>query len=321
MSKFESKLVKALKFVSLNGAKNCKFEDKSVASLCNDVYLSHYVDEDIDISVDIAYLLKAIDIFGSSFSITQFVENLQIGDSEFKISCENKNSGIDWFPYGDIQRCDETESIIKGIKLLSSLIPKKKDEKIYVNGILFTDYQTMIATNRRCMLEFWHGENFPTGLLLLPAVSVIKRIKAHITSIKTTNDIVSSLAVFANDDFFLQAKIHPVTIPKRYLDVFSDVERKPFTFEQKQAINKILPFSGESIIVSLSNVSSISDSGHVQFDCEFEFEGEFYAQEMTYLNNAEYANVDSNGNLMFFNDELRGCISKFHSEDAYDSND
>jgi hypothetical protein len=118
MSKFESKLVKALKFVSLNGAKNCKFEDKSVASLCNDVYLSHYVDEDIAISVDIAYLLKAIDMFGSSFSITQFVKNLQIGDSEFKISCENKNSGIDWFLYGDIRRCDEcdeTESIIKGI--------------------------------------------------------------------------------------------------------------------------------------------------------------------------------------------------------------
>jgi hypothetical protein len=307
MSKFQSLLLKAVKFVSLSGAKQCCFKNGFVSSYFDGVYLEHPIEENLDVSVNINYFCKAIEAMGSSVAFTEIINNLHIHNDQLKVTCAGDDCNYEFDHSKELTICTP-EPIIEAIKILADLPSKKKNRNQQVNYISMFRY-SMLATDSFCVVETWHGLDLPQGMISPQVAKILRKMKQPCESINVSNESLT----FRFAQGLMQSQILPLPNKKIHIsDYFEETyECCPLLDTHKDAIRQILPFAGDCISITTEEISSCNENGKVSFPCEFPFAGDFINRGFYLLLSANEFSIQ-NCNLVFFGDTLRGCISEYN---------
>ena len=303
MVKQLSKLQKALSFVALSGAKECHFCDGMLYSIHENVIMEHRVDEQLNLSVGIKSFQAALKGVGENHALIEAEGSLQIKSDSLRFDLATSPT----IPIPEIQidmMIPGHAEILLALQAVS-LLPKKTEDprtlQIYSTGDSF------VASNRRAILEAWHGMGIPIGCLPAHALKALNKIKEVCTGIGWNNQYL----VFKFED----SRLIIPCIFGEWIDYEPFFDLEPIhkaDHEIKNALNEILPFCYN--VVTFKN-DEISFFDVVRF-LEWEYIGEcdYYAEEMRYfIYYGECFNYD-NRKFLFYGDGIRGVISSVESE-------
>lgn len=170
----QSTLAKALDFIKvaqvdkandLKTKSHCRLAAGYAVAFDGVLALGHPIDEDLNLCPHTYRLTDALKRCKQTLSITQLEgDKLVIKSGGFRavIPCLNPAA----LPYAvpDVQAGVIDESIKEGFAMLNPIISGAGQTT--VEASLLLQNNSMVATDRQVMLEFWHGINLPDGLAI-----------------------------------------------------------------------------------------------------------------------------------------------------------
>ena len=313
VNKFQSSLYKALKYISLNGAKLCYFDGNKIYSSHNDVILCHEIEQDLTGCFNIEILMKALDKFGESVTWIELKEILQLKNNNLQINIQNDESYSIHMPMVERMNWKDAESFIESIQMLHK-VPTKSGESLLTS--FHCSGNTLWVTNRRCILESWHGLNLPKFSFSRECGQTIFKIKPRISEIC----VIDKHVIFKfNDICYLSSSL--IKVDEFDHQQFFETENElSVNDELKNGLNEVLYCHGETIEFSSNRLSSGPSNYNIDLSITTI---SFYSEEMKYFcKYGDYFTIDEE-RFIFANEEntFRGVVSKFYDGKEEDEND
>lgn len=170
----QSTLAKALDFIKvaqvdkaeeLQTKSHCRLASGYAVAFDGVLALGHPIDEDLNLCPQTHRLIDALKRCRQTLSITQLDgDNLVIKSGGFRAVIPCLNPAVVPYVAPDPQVGTIDETIKEGFALLNPII--SGTGATTVEASLLLQNNSMVATDRHVMLEFWHGINLPNGLAI-----------------------------------------------------------------------------------------------------------------------------------------------------------
>lgn len=274
------------------------------------------IEEDIAACPHVGLLRSALDRCGTEYVITQLsTEKLLVRSGEFHayIPCLEA-AALAWCQ-PDAALAPLDDRFREALEKVAGLAVTKADSVLECSIQL--NAGSVIATNRRVILEAWHGIDFPDGLLM-PKVAFAKlnKVKKRLQSFGFSP---TSLTLYFEDGSWLFTKLFQDKWPanvKEHLSI--DNQSHPIDESFFAAVKKVLPFSSSGAIWVEGNMVSshppfVKEEGSglsLPFD-GLQFEPRTYVgSDLLFVSHYATkwdANARNDG-TSFFGNNLRGII-------------
>lgn len=323
----QSTLAKALDFIKvaqvdkandLQTKSHCRLAAGYAVAFDGVLALGHPIDEDLNLCPHTYRLVDALKRCKQTLSITQLDgDKLVIKSGGFRavIPCLNPAA----LPYAvpDVQAGEIDESIKEGFALLNPIVSGAGQTT--VEASLLLQNNSMVATDRQVMLEFWHGINLPDGLAIpKQAVTAVCKI-----GLKPVGIGVSDRTVTFHYDggAWLRTQLYGEEWPDigRILNAGDPSKAVPVPPALFDAVDAVASFSNDlisngAIFTFDGKIGSHNDEAH---GATYELEGVtpglcFGAKHLGALKGVATSidMVGTNGITYFYGERTRGAVAQ-----------
>lgn len=314
VNKYQSPLLKALKFISCNGAKTCQFHNGIIYSEKNGIVLSYAIDEFIDGTFYIEDLKKTLDNLGPNIAFTQLDKFLQANNDELKITLNNINIYDilvnDFFTENSLDGSDFVQDL-----LILQPIPCNKGNNI-LTSVNFNN-SLISTTNKKIILQVLTDFNFGEDInfnINKEVLNTLKRIKPKQTFVKTSNTKLQF--IFDEKSKMCFEILQPEDFDyNSFFEIESLFENN---LEFNSAISQLSPFLKEKLILENNEIyCEMAKYTCSNFNVDSIYK--FYAEEMKQIlicDDFEFA--FDNTKFIFRNEKIRGVVSCYFEENEND---
>lgn len=285
------------------------------------------IEEDLCACPHVGLLLAAIARCGEQYSITQLSTQkllIRSGDFHAYIPCIDPST-LSWTA-PDALAAPLDDRFMEALTKVADLAVAKSESVLECSIQL--NNCSVIATNRRVIMEAWHGLSFPDGLLI-PKVAFTKlnKIKKHM---KGFGFSANSVTFYFDDGTWLLSRLFQDKWPPAVQSHLQhDIAAYPIEESFFVAARKVFPFSSTSRIYVEGNLVS-SHPFHVKEEgsgLALAFEGarfeprSYFGDDLIFVSEFALkwdANARPDG-TMFFGDNLRGLIHHDHFRNTGDA--
>lgn len=316
-----SKLIEALKFTSTilkkEGDINETFvnlNNKWAFAFNGILAIGHPIEEDIKACPHNYKLLEALSKCGQNISITQMDENrLSIKSDKMKaiVPCIDYDSFFVMSP--DTPQAEVSDKFIQAANLVS--IVSKDDTNEVVTSSILLNGQSVIGTDSKLIIEYWHGLNMPVGISVPKAlISTIVKIGKSVSKVGCSP---SSITFWFEDGSWIKSQLFADPWPNisRILDVNTNPVAIPKGLQD--GINSVEAFSDDGFARFINNHIKTHDSEGI--GAEYELEG----VPNGVIVNIKYMNIilkfvnkidwfSPSGNILFYGENIRGAMAGIH---------
>lgn len=264
----KSKLLQALQFLSVcqadKGANDaqmfCSIQQKGAVAFDGVIAAGIAIDEDLDACPHTQEMILALSRCGESFQIVQLSpETLKISSGSFQafVPCCQRERLTAVNPEAGI--IPVSAGLSAAIQIVAPLASEKANILEAVSIQL--NVNSVIATNRKMVMEAWHGSNLPFGSFLLPkaAATALGKIKKEIVSIGIKPNLAAlfpagkdenlhnTLTFWFDDGSWMRTQLHKGKWREdasKLLRLPSKTAR-PIKAEFFETVAKVLPFSDD----------------------------------------------------------------------------
>jgi hypothetical protein len=271
---------------------------------------SHPIQEQLFACPHNTTLINALSKCSANYSITQFDHSkLQIKSDKFKafVPCLDVTLLQNTIPDQPIAEINDTFKI--AIDSVGTLV--NENAQNVVTASILMNGQSVIATDRTVMFEYWHGINLPNNIALP------KAIIAPLT--KTTKKLskfgfsLSSATFYFEDESWIKTQLYA----EKWPDVSSILDKPsnplPIPKELWTAIEAVAPFSADGLLSTRDGClfSGPTDNAGASFECSGLPNGlTFSVKQMTLIKPwATAIDFFSQGVIMAFGNRIRGVIA------------
>lgn len=211
------------------------------------------IDEDFQACPHMGLFSAALDQCGQEYQITQLsAEKLLVRSGGFQayIPCISGDS-LSW-PIPDAPLAPASDALTAAIWKVAPLVSTKA--KTVLEGSIQLNNGSCIATNRRVVIEAWHGIEMPNGLLIPRiAANVLHKAKKKLVSFGLSKE---TLTFHFDDNTWLRTQLYQDR-PMNMTRLFMAVSPRPVVPGLFEAVRKVAPFSDErSVFIHDCYVSS-----------------------------------------------------------------
>lgn len=311
-------LISALKFVSVATKDNphVRTFGKQIVGFSTPIAAGHPIDEELNLSPDLALFQKAVTRAGKTFTISESEGGRMTISGEklrAQIPCLSSDYLSDFQP--DYCIAPLNDEIRTGFGLLAP-IANEGGLKVYEASILLQNL-TMLATDSKIAIEFYHANSLPPNLIVpkLFADAVAKSPYAVVGFGWTEG---RSITIWFENSSWIKTSL--------YVDKWPDLSALFATTNNWQVcpetlfegVKAVMDFSADNVVkFEESFVHALSFSGTL---AEFEvkglsrglsFDGELLKKCEPFAAQIQFSNETER--MFFCNDKARGVIMSFKS--------
>jgi len=271
----------------------------------------HRIEEDISVAPHTQRLIQALERCEGQMAMTQLQSGLSVKAGRFKavVPCHVLNDMPPVFPDPPVAVIDDR--LRAGMAAVAPLV--SDNAQTVITACARLGPQTICATNRHVVIEYWHGIDLPVILVPKTALKAIEGIKKPLTQFGYSGNTAT---FYFSDGSWLKTQLYADKYPDigRVLDKPSD--QWPVTPGLYDALRVLKPFTEDSKCVMFSrNLLHTSRTNNTEGG-SYELEGipEGRAFNLEYLlmlegiaKTIDYAKGDSP--LLFFGENVRGAVS------------
>jgi hypothetical protein len=316
-----SALLSALEFISL--VQNEKGQIHECHSHINNNTISAFngilgagisVREDLNACPHTLRMRDALANCGQELSITQMPNDyLSIPSERFKaiVPCVSKSLLLPIEPDAPCATIDDR--IREGFEQIMHITNDKAERVIEASILLKAD--TMIATNGKVILEYWHGINLPPQLAIPKiAAATICKVKKPLVKLGFS---ASSVTFYFDDNSWVRTQRYVEEWPNtdKVLNVVCYPEDIPIALFP--AVDSVAAFSDDEKIFFRGNKIQSHASENVGasyeidgFDANVQLNYKFIKQSQEHMRKADFK--VRNGAIFFFGNKTRGAIAAIH---------
>jgi len=205
------------------------------------------IDEELIAYPQSALLLSALSKCNETLSITELDNRLSIKSNKFKafIPCINKDLAQEIYPDPPIATVND--NFKRGLEIVGILAAEGAQS--VVTASILMNGQSLIATDRKVIMEYWHSNDLPPNITL-PKAFVAPLVKCK-KPLKAFGYSSSSVTFYFEDDSWIKSQTYAETWP----DV-SDILDRPSNMWSVPA----------GFFEALKAVGSFSDDGQIYFE-------------------------------------------------------
>lgn len=331
-----SKLVKALEYLSLlfkagdDQSMYCNMGVNRAVAFNMVLAAGAPVEVDFTACPHTALFLRAIDECGKEYQVTQLsTEKLLVRSETWQayIPCANPLT-LSW-PIPDAPRAPVDDRLTLALKKTAGVVDAK-GETVVESSFQLQPF-SCLATNRRVILQAWHGIDMPPGLLLpLSAAKILFKVhKAgkHLTMFGFSKETIT---FYFDDDTWLRSQLfqdRPVQIDEKFN---CSTQERAVPQELFAAANKVAPFSATGSVFIKDGFVSSHKPGTVQQGSELKLpiQGEHAPREYFYADLriiaphvTSWDEISRQDATYFSGENLRGLIRHENFERTIDDSD
>lgn len=242
-----SELIAALKFVAVAQhatgqiyQTHCALGGGTVVAFDGTIAAGQRINEDLTACPHTHRLIDALTKCGDSLAITQ-IDNgrLSVKSGNFRafVPCVARDMLLAIQPDPPVAAIDDR--LRTGFEIVGNLAADASEHVVTASILLQAG--SMVATDRRVMIEYWHGIDLPPGIVLpkAGAAAVVKTKKPLVSFGFSEN----SATFYFNDGSWIKSQLYSVAWPNisRILDVSANPLPLPDNFYA--AVDAVSPFS------------------------------------------------------------------------------
>lgn len=241
-----SQLAAALAFVSVtynlktDQAQYCLMENHSVRTFNSIIAAGTRIEEDLYACPHAELMLAAILRCGPEYVITQLSpEKLVVrsGDFQAYIPCFDPLA-LSW-PIPDLPTTPIGDGLLTALKKVAILVSTQADTVL--ECAIQLNAGTCIATDRRVILEAWHGYELPDGMLLPKvAIQALNKVKKPLASFGASP---ITATFYFNDQSWIKTRLYQDRWPNVQDQFRVPVNPRPVPPYLFSAARKVAPFS------------------------------------------------------------------------------
>ena len=309
-SEHSSNLIKALKFIALSGATYCLIRNGWITAVTDTICMGNPIDEDLEAKAHIKNLCQSLIKAQGHTSITQlnltklFVNN---GDFQVYIDCAENVEHV---------KADDIKMELNNnfLTALATVLPvcSAFGEHIAMKTILLYG-QSLYATNRFMLVEYWHGNTFFEKGLAMPKkfCDLVIKSKKEVLGIGYSNN---SVTVIFKDASWIMGRIsNELWMNAEAILSNEAINPIPISEEFQKAARMVPAFSDTGLVWSLNGClqSHQDEAQGASYPVPNLPDGGCYGvKEIDFLiKNAKQISMENPKMLYFFGDSLRGVIS------------
>lgn len=294
---------------------HCRIANGFAVAFDGVVAMGHPVEEvDLSLCPQTHKLGAALSRCKSALSITQMANNsLSIRSGSFRAVIPCLNPAALPFAGPDPRVGDLTPDIQEGFALLNPII--RGAGTTVVESSLLLNNNSMVATDRNIMVEYWHGVNLPDGLVIPKvAVTAVARIKSPPVGIGVGHRTVT---FWYDNGAWLRTQLYGEEWPdiKRVIDRGDKHACNPPPPAMYEAVAATLPHSADGAVhftdkgVASHSVADVGSSYELGgLPSGVAFSGALLLEVEKYANVVDLAGVG--GVSYFFGDRTRGALAQ-----------
>jgi len=318
-------LVKALEFISVAQKKegsiyqtHCYMGGNRVVAFDGILAAGQHIEEDLLACPQTSLLISALSKCSDNLAITQLAnDRLSIKSEKFKaiIPCVSREALHYVVPDAPCAVIDNR--LRSGFEKLAPLVSDSAEHVLTSSFLLQAN--SMLATNRHVMVEFWHGIDLPPNIILPKACAV--------AICKTNKNLVqfgfspNSVTFYFDDNSWIKSQLYSEAWPGtskifKYHPDYAPIPERFF-----ETLDIVKPFSESGNIYFLENaLSSHANAGE---GASYEFEGLpndlVFNQKYLELIKSYATHIDfigENGISYFYGENIRGAISRISPKET-----
>lgn len=191
----------------------------------------------------------------------------------------------------------------------------EKAESVMASSLYSLD-GSILGTNGKIILECWHGNPFPPGLIIpYTAIRALNKIEQHLIGFGYDTNAIT---FFFENGAWLRTQLFQSDYP-RVENLRLQMDKMictPKPDELEKAVNHVLPFSDNNGVWITSNLvkSHGNDNATAQYKCaglpfEVSFNGDYFLKTANLITSMDFT---SNANLiMFQGNRIRGAMTMY----------
>lgn len=259
------KLIEAVRFVALTATPeypNCMLTNKYIVAFNGVLSCGQPIEDNINTCPKMSELIAALEMCGSQFTIDQLDANRLI------IKAEKFTAALDCIlptafnlPALDNNVAAIDDRLKEGFAAIGGLLNDKAETVLASSFIIRKN--SMVATDRSCLIEFWHGIDLPTMIIPKASAMAIVKTPKKLTGFGYTPN--KSATFYFDDGAWMRTQLYDVELPDidKVLNIVgSKQEAIPANFWQ--AVKAVAQFAPEGDIhLSEGTVSSMPTGDEV----------------------------------------------------------
>ena len=239
-----SGLIKALKFMELCGSEHCFIGSNQVTAYTNSVAVGHPIEEDLNAIAHIKFLKNALLKSPLQTKITQLeLSKLQVDTGEFTVYV---NAGAEYAHTSPDEFVGQLPASLGAS--LASCLPLLVGNDSF--GSAYLRNGSLFATNRRVLVEFWHGLHLPELLIPKELIKVFSKTKKQLAGFGFSEN---SVTLYFSDGSWAMARSKKPDWFEPY-DFFNKTPNPvELSIEFAKAVSIIKPFCNEGKLYFIGN--------------------------------------------------------------------
>jgi hypothetical protein len=207
---------------------------------------SHKIEEDLNVCPHFEFLRRALQSCGKSVSITEnSAGNLTVTGEKLRVIVPCLSIDAMNMPIPDEKIAPINDEIKVGMNLLAPLITDNAPTMVQASMLL--QQNTCVATDRGILIEFWHGNDLPPGLVLPKvAINAISKVKAKLVGFGF--NVGRSATFYFDDDSWIKTQLFNDPWPEYAHIVNVNVNKTDIPAEFFTAVEAVAPFSDDGDI-------------------------------------------------------------------------
>jgi hypothetical protein len=181
-------------------------------------------------------LVLALARCGSEYQIVQADNSLFLRSADFSAYIPLCDPSALAVPVPDAAIAPLNEEFKTALAVCGSLV--KDGASTLLQSCIQLDTGSAISTNGSVILQYWHGNDFPSGLLIpIQFAAALKRIKKPLHSFGFSKE---TLTVWFDDRSWLRTRLFQNKIPSMISKLVDDIKSTPFPkgfFEQADIVS------------------------------------------------------------------------------------
>lgn len=272
------------------------------------------IQEDIYACPHAEKFIQALAKCKEGFAITQLEKSVSIKSGKFKavIPCIDPN--LMTIPGPDAPAAIINDNLRIGLEVVSELVNENGQE--IVDASILLNGSTVVATDRKVMIEYWHGLDLPRGISI--PKSVVKPLSMANKKLAKLGISQSSLTFYFEDESWIKTQLFAKTWPDIDPILSRPSQQQPFPAGFWDGIAAIDPFGDGIAIFEAGMLRSRDKSGaDASFDVPGLPAGPSFPIDQLALIKPLAKTVDfltpghikGSTMLTFFGDNVRGAIA------------
>lgn len=276
----------------------------------------HPIDEDLACCPHTEKLHYAIAQSTKTLNITE------LDNGSLRIKSDKFSATVPCLPFSDMvpivpdQPCGQlTDRVRAGFNLIGGLAAD--NSQYVVTASILLRNGSMITTDRKMILEYWHGLELPTLVIPKAFATAIGKVDKELTSFGFSDN---SVTVYFADGSWLKSQLYGEPWPEvdsilnEYTAKTGDIPKEFF-----EAIDAIEPFGENNVYLDGKQAKSHADDDiGAAYDCSVEINRQygFNVKALKFLskkiNQIGFSDDNNKPVAVFFGDNLRGVLMGLH---------